>query len=63
MRALAGEVATVMRADPEPGDVQFDWDEPTKVIRLEIDQNKARLLGFSTQDMAAFLNNSVSGLT
>ncbi|NDP41625.1 MAG: efflux RND transporter permease subunit [Aromatoleum sp.] len=63
VRAIAGEVATVMRADTATLDVQFDWDEPTKAVRLEIDQNKARVLGFSTQDIAAFLNNSVSGLT
>jgi len=63
VRAIAGEVAAVMRADPDTDAVQFDWDEPIKAIRLDIDQNKARVLGFSTQDIAAFLNNSVSGLT
>jgi multidrug efflux pump len=63
VRAIAGEVATVMRADAATLDVQFDWDEPTKAVRLEIDQNKARVLGFSTQEIAAFLNNAVSGLT
>ncbi len=63
VRAIALEVASVMRADPDTDAVQFDWDEPIKAIRLEIDQNKARVLGFSTQDIAAFLNNSVSGLT
>jgi multidrug efflux pump len=63
VRAIAHEVAAVMRADPETDAVQFDWDEPIKSIRLDIDQNKARVLGFSTQDIAAFLNNSVSGLT
>ena len=54
---------TVVRADPEVTNAQFDWDEPTKVIRLVVDQNKARVLGFSSQDLAAFLNNSVSGLS
>jgi len=63
VRAIAAEVAAVMRADPGTANVQFDWDEPTKVVRLDIDQNKARVLGLSTQDIAAFLNNSVSGLT
>jgi hypothetical protein len=43
--------------------VQFDWDKPTKSVRLAIDQNKARVLGFSSQDIAAFLNNAVSGVT
>ena len=52
-----------MRQDPDTTDVHFDWDEPSKVIRLVVDQDKARLLGFSSQDIAAFLNNSVSGFT
>jgi multidrug efflux pump len=63
VRALAQEVAHVMRADPAARDVQFDWDEPTKSIRIAIDQDKARLLGLSSQDLAGYLNNSVSGLT
>jgi len=62
VRRIAREVAEIMRQDPGATDVQFDWDEPSKVIRLVIDQDKARLLGFSSQDIAAFLNNSVSGL-
>ena len=43
--------------------VQFDWDEPSKVIRLAIDQNKARVLGISSQELATFLNNSLSGFS
>jgi len=63
VRGIAQQVAAVVRDDPETTNTQFDWDEPSKVIRLEIDQTKARLLGFSSQDIAAFLNNSVSGFT
>ena len=63
VRRIAREVAAVMRADPGTVDVQFDWDEPSKVIRLAIDQDKARLLGFSSQEVAHFLNNAVSGVT
>jgi len=61
VRQIAARVAEVMRAEPDLTDVQFDWDEPTKAIRLTIDQNKARVLGISSQDLAAYLNNSVSG--
>ena len=61
VRALAQQTADIMRRDPGARDVQFDWDEPTKAIRLAIDQNKARLLGVTSADMAAFLNNSLSG--
>jgi multidrug efflux pump len=63
VRAIARQVMSVVRADHEVTNAQFDSDEPTKVIRLAVDQNKARVLGFSSQDLAAFLNNSVSGLT
>ncbi len=63
VRSIAREVAAVMREDRDTDSVQFDWDEPTKVVRLAIDQNKARVLGFSSQDVAVFLNSAVSGVT
>jgi len=61
VRALAQKVADVLRRDPGTDQVQFDWDEPSKVIRVVIDQNKARVLGISSQELATFLNNSLSG--
>jgi multidrug efflux pump len=61
LRGIAGKVAQAMRDDPGTAQVQFDWDEPSKVIRVAVDQNKARLLGLSSQDVATFLNNSLSG--
>ena len=61
IRDISRQVAAVVRANPNVTGVQFDWDEPSKVIRLKIDQNKARVLGFSSQDLAGFLNNSLSG--
>ena len=63
VRAIAQQVMAVVRKDPEVTNAEFDSDEPTKVIRLAVDQNKARVLGFSSQDLAAFLNNTMSGLT
>ena len=62
VRRLAQQTADIVRRDPATRDVQFDWDEPTKSIRLAIDQNKARLLGVSSQDLATFLNSSLSGI-
>ena len=63
VRALAQQVADVLRRDPGTDQVQFDWDEPSKVIRVVIDQNKARVLGISSQELATFLNNSLSGFS
>jgi multidrug efflux pump len=63
LRAIAREVREVVERDPQVVNVQFDWDEPSKVIRLQVDQNRARVLGISSQELAQFLNNAVSGIT
>ena len=52
-----------MRSNPEISNVHFDWSELSKVIEIEIDQDKARLLGVSSQDLAALLNMSLNGYT
>ncbi|GLT23758.1 resistance-nodulation-cell division efflux transporter [Zoogloea oryzae] len=62
VRKYAAEVAGVMRGNPNLSDVQLDWDEQSKVLRVEVDQRKARLLGLTTQDVANFLNSSQRGL-
>jgi multidrug efflux pump len=62
IRSIAEQVATAMRAVPELVNVQFDWDERSKVVKLEVDQDKARLLGVSSQELAAFLNTSLNGV-
>jgi multidrug efflux pump len=63
VRRIAGQVAEVMRANPHLSNVQFDWEEKPKVVRLAIDQDKARLLGLSSQELSAFINTSLNGLT
>ncbi|MEP7084524.1 MAG: efflux RND transporter permease subunit, partial [Betaproteobacteria bacterium] len=50
------------RANASLSNVQFDWNEKSKVVRLDIDQAKARVLGISSQDLATFLNTSLNGL-
>ncbi len=61
IRAEAAKVADLLRANPNTANVQFDWDELAKVIKLDIDQDKARLLGVSSQELATFLNGSLNG--
>jgi multidrug efflux pump len=63
VREFANQVAQVMRADPALSNVNFDWNERSKVIRFTIDQDRARALGVSTQDLAAFLQGSINGST
>ncbi len=63
VRAIAEKVAAVMRENRNLANVQFDWDEQSKVVRLEIDQAKARLLGVSSQDVATFLQTAINGVS
>ncbi|MDT3671443.1 MAG: efflux RND transporter permease subunit [Aromatoleum sp.] len=61
MRRIAHEVAAAMRAHPELSNVHLDWEEPSKRVRLKIDQDKARLVGLSSEDIANLLNTSLQG--
>jgi multidrug efflux pump len=61
VRRFANDVAAVMRENKNLSNVQFDWDEMSKAITIHIDQNKARLLGLTSQDLATFLNGSLNG--
>ncbi len=61
LRKLSHEVADIMRRNPNVSNVQFDWDEQSKIVQVRIDQDKARLLGVSSQEVAAFVNTSVNG--
>jgi multidrug efflux pump subunit AcrB len=64
VRGIAEQVAAIARAQPGTRNVQFDWDEPAeRSVRFEIDQVKARQLGISSQDVANFLDMSLSGYT
>jgi len=63
LRAAAEEVAGVMRAHPNIVDVNFDWNEMAKVVHLEIDQDRARALGVSVQDVSLALQTLLVGST
>lgn len=61
IRKKAREIAAVLRANPHLANVHLDWDEPSKVIRLDIDQERARVLGVSSEEVANFLQSSLTG--
>lgn len=62
VREVAHQIAEVMRANPHLANVQLGWEEPSKVIKVHIDQSKARLLGVSSVDIANMLNGAMSEL-
>ncbi len=61
LRAIAGKVADIMRADPNADNVHLDWNELSKVVKLEIDQDKARVLGISSQRLSSVLDSILNG--
>ncbi|KFX69920.1 multidrug transporter AcrB [Pseudomonas taeanensis MS-3] len=61
VRALARQVADKVRDNPHVANVHLDWQEPSKVVRLNVDQERARALGVSTADLSRFLRSSLTG--
>ena len=62
LRRIASEVAAVMRAHPHAKDVHLDWNERIKQVRLRVDQDKARALGISSQELSLITNNLLNGV-
>ncbi|NQD58427.1 efflux RND transporter permease subunit, partial [Pseudomonas sp. CM25] len=62
VRKHAIELATLLDQDPHIGEMIYDWNEPGKVLRIEIAQDKARQLGLSSEDVANVMNSIVSGV-
>ncbi len=62
IREIAQKIADMMRANPNLANVQLNWEEPSKVMKVSINQAKARLLGVSSVDIANMLNGAMSEL-
>ena len=61
VQALARQVADKVRENPHTTNVNLNWSEPSKVVRLVVDQDRARALGVSSAQLAQFLGSSLSG--
>jgi len=63
VRAIAFKVAEEIGSTPGAENVNYNWMEPARTIRIRVDQDQARLLGLSSQQLALSLNAVVSGVT
>ena len=61
VRELAEQVADRVAEDPNNKDINFDWSEKSKVMHLELDQDKLRAMGISGQEVAQTLYAELSG--
>ena len=62
VRQIAQQVSAKIAENGNVTNVHLDWQEPSKVIYLDIDQDRARALGVNSSTLAQFLQSAISGL-
>ena len=63
VREIAQNFASLLGKTPHARNINFDWNEPSKVVRVEVDQDRARALGISSQALSQTINAVLSGTT
>jgi len=63
VRAIADQVKEIMRANPNAVGVNDDWNESVKVLRIDLDQDKLRSAGISSQTVMRAANTILTGTT
>ena len=61
LRMQALELSKLLGANPHLGTPTLDWNEPGKVVRVDIAQDKARQFGISSTEVAGILNGLLGG--
>src|SRR6202008_1294 len=62
VRDIAYRVRDVVRQNPNVKDVQLDWNEQSPYLKLVVDQDRARALGLTPQDVSQSLAMLISGV-
>jgi len=63
VRAIADQVKEVMRANSNTAGVNDNWNESVKVVRIDLDQDKLRALGVTSQTVMRAANTILTGTT
>ncbi len=63
VRAIADQVKDIMRANPNAIGVNDNWNESVKVLRIDLDQEKMRAVGVTSQTVMRAANTLLSGST
>ncbi|TIP24566.1 MAG: efflux RND transporter permease subunit [Mesorhizobium sp.] len=61
VRDLAGKLGSIVGTQSSLTNLAFDWNEPARVVKVDVLQDKARQLGVSSEDIATALNSIVEG--
>lgn len=63
LRDKARDLVAVIASDTRTSSIVLDWNEPARVVRVDIVQDKARQLGLTSSDIASGLNTIFAGST
>ena len=63
VRQIAREVEKVVASSPKVRDVQLDWNDPVRTMKVELDQDKARALGLTPADVSLVTQTVMNGAT
>ncbi|MBU3949370.1 MAG: efflux RND transporter permease subunit [Proteobacteria bacterium] len=61
VREIAGQVSDIMAVDKNLRDINLDWNEKNKVMHVEVDQDKARIMGIDSRALSLNLQTLLSG--
>jgi multidrug efflux pump len=63
VREIARDVERVVAASPKVRDVQLDWNDPVRTLKIDLDQDKARALGLAPAEVAIATQTLMNGAT
>jgi multidrug efflux pump subunit AcrB len=63
VRAIAFRVAELVASEPRARNINYNWIEPARTVKVQVDQDKARQLGLSSQALSEAVNAAMSGIT
>lgn len=62
VRQIAYRVRDLVRQSPLVRDTQLDWNEQVRTVQVQVDQDKARVLGLASSDVAHMTQAVLSGI-
>ncbi|UXU75876.1 MULTISPECIES: efflux RND transporter permease subunit [unclassified Paracoccus (in: a-proteobacteria)] len=60
-RDVARDLAAVLATEPRLKDISLDWNEPARVVRLQLNQDQLRRVGLTHEDIAGALSGTFNG--
>lgn len=63
VRRIAREVEHIVASSPKVRDVQLDWNDPVRTLKVDLDQDKARALGLTPSEVSLVTQTVMNGAT